>query len=95
MAVSETLRRPGGPGGRGGDDDEDESDTEEEHGEDDDDSDEEQGWAETIEHIVDPLVEPIKPLKLLLPRKENGVWHWRLFIVTLSMLANSCGVSVN
>lgn len=90
FAVSETLNHGKKPAGTEEDDSEDEDELDEEHEREEA---EEHGWVETIETLVDPLVEPIRPLKLLLPRKENGVWHWRLFIVTLSMLSTSCGVS--
>lgn len=86
-AVSETLDK--GKFDRSSTDNDDSEDEEESQEEDEG----EHGWAETIEHMVDPLVEPIKPLRLLMPRKEGGVWHWRLSVVTLSMLSTSCGVS--
>jgi hypothetical protein len=85
MAVPETLRRDGGSGGGG------ESDESSDAGSEDDDEDEEDQGL--VEALVDDVLEPIKPLALLLPRREDGVLHWRLFIVTLSLLATSCGVS--
>lgn len=77
--VPETLRK----------DNDDDSDDEED-GDTDDEDEDEQGL---VEAVIDDIVEPIKPLRLLLPRKEDGVTHWRLFVVTLSMLATSSGVS--
>lgn len=44
-----------------------------------------------IEAIVLPVIKPIKPLRLLLPRKEKDGWHWRLSILTLSLLFTTSG----
>jgi hypothetical protein len=46
-----------------------------------------------VEPVVDAVVEPIKPLALLLPhRGKHGSLEWRLFILTLSLLATTSGV---
>lgn len=44
-----------------------------------------------IEAIVLPVIKPIKPLRLLLPRKEADGWHWRLSILTVSLLFTTSG----
>jgi hypothetical protein len=47
-----------------------------------------------VEPVVDAVVEPIKPLALLLPhRGKSGSLEWRLFILTMSLLATTSGVS--
>lgn len=66
------------------------------------DDDEEEEEDETVmealvENVVEPVVEavavPIKPLGLLLPhRDKNGSLEWRLFILTMSLLATTSGV---
>lgn len=50
-----------------------------------------------VDHVVEPVMEavtePIKPLALLLPhRGKNGSLEWRLFILTMSLLATTSGV---
>ena len=52
-----------------------------------------------VENVVEPVVEavtvPIKPLALLLPhRGKHGALEWRLFILTMSLLATTSGVSI-
>jgi hypothetical protein len=44
-----------------------------------------------LEALVLPVIKPIKPLRLLLPRKEKDGWHWRLSILTLSLLFTTSG----
>lgn len=84
FAVPETLSN---------DSQNDEDDGEEDISDDNDEnSDDNEGL---VEAIVDDIIEPIKPLRLLLPRREDGVLHWRLFIVTLSLLATTSGVSMS
>lgn len=47
-----------------------------------------------VEPVVDAVTEPIKPLALLLPhRGKHGSLEWRLFILTMSLLATTSGVS--
>lgn len=51
-----------------------------------------------VENVVEPVVEavtvPVKPLALLLPhRGKHGALEWRLFILTMSLLATTSGVS--
>lgn len=64
-----------------------------------DETDEEETVVETIvENVVEPVVEavtePIKPLALLLPhRGQSGSLEWRLFILTMSLLATTSGVT--
>ena len=52
-------------------------------------------FPEVVEEVVEAVVEPIKPLALLLPHrdKETGRFEWRLSLVTLSLLSNTIGVS--
>lgn len=50
-----------------------------------------------VENVVEPVVEavtePVKPLALLLPhRGKSGALEWRLFILTMSLLATTSGV---
>lgn len=46
-----------------------------------------------VEPVVDAVTEPIKPLALLLPhRGKSGSLEWRLFILTMSLLATTSGV---
>jgi hypothetical protein len=42
------------------------------------------------------MVEPVKPLRLLMPRRneETGRIEWRLFLVTVSLLITTIGVEV-
>jgi hypothetical protein len=47
-----------------------------------------------VESVVEAVVEPVKPLALLLPhRGKHGSLEWRLFILTMSLLATTSGVS--
>jgi hypothetical protein len=47
-----------------------------------------------VEPVVEAVVEPVKPLALLLPhRGKHGSLEWRLFILTMSLLATTSGVS--
>jgi hypothetical protein len=46
-----------------------------------------------VESVVEAVVEPVKPLALLLPhRGKHGSLEWRLFILTMSLLATTSGV---
>jgi hypothetical protein len=47
-----------------------------------------------VESVVEAIVEPVKPLALLLPhRGKHASLEWRLFILTMSLLATTSGVS--
>lgn len=49
---------------------------------------------QVVESVVEAVVEPVKPLALLLPhRGKHGSLEWRLFILTMSLLATTSGVS--
>lgn len=49
---------------------------------------------QVVETVVEAVVEPVKPLALLLPhRGKHGSLEWRLFILTMSLLATTSGVS--
>lgn len=85
LVVPETLKKPKV-------DEEEESEEEESDGE------SESFMEAIVDHVVEPVVEavvePVKPLALLLPhRGKHGSLEWRLFILTLSLLATTSGVS--
>ena len=65
-------------------DSEDEGDEEEREG----------GFREAFEQTMETIVAPVKPLGLLVPHrdKETGRLEWRLFLVTISLLATTSGV---
>jgi H+/gluconate symporter-like permease len=71
---------------------------EEESEEEEEDDDESETVMEALTHhvvepVVDAVVEPVKPLALLLPhRGKHGSLEWRLFILTMSLLATTSGV---
>ena len=83
MAIPETLPP---------DDDKTESEVENDsHSE----SEEQGGLREVVEDTMEAVVEPVKPLRLLMPKKnkKTGRVEWRLFLVTLSLLLTTIGVS--
>ena len=51
--------------------------------------------VEVVEDVMDAVVQPVKPLALLLPHRnrETGKFEWRLTLVTISLLLNTIGVS--
>ena len=61
-----------------------------------DDEDEEGGLREAVEQTMETVVAPVKPLGLLAPyrSKETGRIEWRLFLVTVSLLSTTIGVSL-
>ena len=67
----------------------------EEESEEEDSDDESEGVIDqVVESVVEAVVEPVKPLALLLPhRGKHGSLEWRLFILTMSLLATTSGVS--
>ena len=44
--------------------------------------------------VTENLVAPVKPLALLLPHRDRstGVFHWKLFILTISLFTTTSGV---
>lgn len=66
----------------------------EEESEEEDSDDESEGMIDqVVETVVEAVVEPVKPLALLLPhRGKHGSLEWRLFILTMSLLATTSGV---
>jgi hypothetical protein len=49
---------------------------------------------ELLHTIEEQVVAPIKPLGLLLPKKDKeGNVNWRLGLLTISLLTTTCGVS--
>jgi hypothetical protein len=52
------------------------------------------GLREVVEETMEAVVEPVKPLRLLMPRRneETGRIEWRLFLVTVSLLITTIGV---
>jgi hypothetical protein len=95
VAIPETLKRKKELSG--GDDSD--SDVQEEEDSDVDDDEEPDTIVhmvtDAVEGVADAVVEPIRPLALLLPHrdKQTGRFQWRLFIITLSLLSTSLGVS--
>ncbi|KAK1921124.1 major facilitator superfamily domain-containing protein [Papiliotrema laurentii] len=51
------------------------------------------GLREVVEETMEAVVEPVKPLRLLMPRRneETGRIEWRLFLVTVSLLITTIG----
>lgn len=64
-------------------------------GHDDDEEEHEGGIREIVEDTMEAVVAPVQPLRLLLPHRNSQTGHieWRLFLVTISLLATTCGVS--
>lgn len=52
-------------------------------------------FGETAENVMEAVVAPVKPLGILLPRRdpETKRIEWRLSVVTLSLFTATCGVS--
>jgi len=79
------------------DKDDDKSEASGDEGSDDeDDHDDEGGLREAVEQTMETVVAPVKPLGLLAPyrSKETGRIEWRLFLVTVSLLSTTIGVSL-
>lgn len=53
------------------------------------------GVREVVEDTMEAVIAPVQPLGLLMPHRneETGKVEWRLFLVTVSLLATTCGVS--
>ena len=80
VAIPETVRKDD-------EDDKTDSDAESETGDN-------GGLREVVEDTMEAVVEPVKPLRLLMPRRneETGRIEWRLFLVTVSLLITTIGV---
>ncbi|ORX40178.1 major facilitator superfamily domain-containing protein [Kockovaella imperatae] len=52
------------------------------------------GLPEAVEEVVEAVVDPIKPLGLLLPHRdrETGKFEWRLTLLTVALLCNTIGI---
>lgn len=70
------------------------------HTDDEDDNDDEEdnegGIREVLEDTMEAVIAPVQPLGLLMPHRneKTGKVEWRLFLVTISLLATTCGVSL-
>jgi hypothetical protein len=64
--------------------------------EDEEDEEEDEEGPMNIVEVAENLAAPIKPLSLLLPHRDHstGVFHWKLFFLTISLLTTTSGVRI-